>query len=123
MIKKIVDKYVKDTGINDLKDIPTIADRLLSRCKKYKKVYVFGAGVEAGSCVSLFSEMGKQITGIIVSKGHKRQQDFRGIPIYEIDEIKPYEDEIIIVALNAKNRAEVMPQLTKSGFKNIERYR
>lgn len=129
MTGKIINKYIKRLGKENFDDIhlkdniPLETDRIFEKCNDYNNIYIYGAGAEAGRCVALLEENKKTIAGYIVSNGHKNQQYFRGRPIYELDEIEPQDDELIIVALNTKNRAEVMPQLIKRGFNHIERYR
>ena len=59
--------------------------------------------------------------GFIVSDGYKKEKMVLGLPVIELCDLMPREDEGIVMALNGDNLMEVLPQLQDRGFRNIER--
>lgn len=94
-------------------------EALVDFCKKYKNIYVYGAGVYAAKCTHTLGEEISQFMGYIVSDGRKAEKTWTKDKIFELSEITPHDDEGIIVALNKENRQMVLPELEKRGFKNF----
>ena len=59
--------------------------------------------------------------GFIVSDGFKKERMILGLPVIELCDLMPREDEGIVIALNGNNLMEVLPQLHNKGFNNLER--
>ena len=122
MIREIIDKYVRTTGITRFDHISAKEDYLAEMCNSYKNIYVYGTGIQAKCCADYMYAKDIRIEGFLVSNGHKKQKEFRGTAVYEIDDVEIAEDDLVLLALNEKNRKEVIPELIKRGIKNIERY-
>lgn len=122
MIKEIIEQCIQPNSSIRFDQIKKRNQYISEKSKKFKYVYIYGAGIEAKSYIKSLTDK-KQINGIIVSDGYKKDEFLEGIPIYEINEIEPCNEELIIVALNSQNRKAIMPNLRNRGFKNIVRYR
>lgn len=127
MIDNIVDKIVlKDIFKNESLNYSDILDKkqkVHMFANRFSNIYIYGAGMFGQKCLDILEdEHKKKVKGFLVSDGHKMNSELRGIPIIEISQICPKEDEGIIVALNLKNMLEVLPELKNRGFRNLERF-
>lgn len=100
-MKKMIDRYEQDTAcLHDL----------VSVCKKYRRIYLYGAG-EIGFLIGLFLSSKREIKleGYIVSKYDNEQRELLGMPIYEFDAIKGnIRDALVVLAVNENHQKEIM---------------
>ena len=97
--------------------------RIASFMNKFLKIYIFGAGNYGRQCLNAIKEDDPQKTCVfLVSDGRKTEHEIEGIPVMELGQICPREDEGIIVALNYYDMLDVLKELRKRNFQNIERY-
>lgn len=127
MIDTIVDKIVlKDIFNNEYLNYSDILDKKQKMnmfANEFSKIYIYGAGMFGQKCLDVLEEdYRKKVKGFLVSDGHKIDNELKGIPVIEISEICPREDEGIVVALSLKNVLEVLPELKRRGFQNLERF-
>lgn len=126
MLETIVDKIIyNDIFHGELKsfgDVFSENRKLLSFCRKYSCIYIYGAGLYGKRCFEyLQRDESIIVKGFIVSDGYKKENTVLSLPIIELCDLIPREDEGIVMALNGKNSMEVLPQLQDRGFRNIER--
>lgn len=69
------------------------AARLCESFRQKKKNYVFGMGGVGTNFFNILIEYGITPDGFIVSVGHRTQPKYRGVPVYEIDEVSLDSDE------------------------------
>lgn len=127
MIDTIVDKIVyRDIFKKQYRNYSEILDKnqkIYIFAKKFSSIYIYGAGVSGQKCLDILENGYKQkIKGFLVSDGHKKNEEVKGIPVIEISQICPKEEDGIIVALNLENMLEVLQELKSRGFSNIERF-
>ena len=126
MLDAIVNKIIyNDIFHGELKsfgDVFSMDRKLLSFCRKYSCIYIYGAGAYGKKCFELLQECASIIVkGFIVSDGFKKERMILGLPVIELCDLMPREDEGIVIALNGNNLMEVLPQLHNKGFNNLER--
>lgn len=76
-------------------------------CKKYSRLLVYGTGEMAEK----YREHLQEIEAYVVSDGQARQETLHGRPVKYLSEIAGIRDYGIILCLNEKNQAEVIPLL------------
>lgn len=127
MLDTIVDKVVyrdifKEKHRN-YSDIPDKKQKVQLFVDRYSRIYIYGAGNCGLECLSKIEDKRMhKVGGFLVSDGHKICDEVQGISVMEISQISPKADEGIIVALNQSNMLEVLQELKKREFQNIERY-
>lgn len=83
-------------------------------------VYIYGAGDIGTQYFEKLSAHGVNISGFIVSDGHKKADSYMGHPIYELKDIKSQAKSCSIVAgVGAKHIDDVLKNLKTAGFNNI----
>ncbi len=108
-----------------IKDIPQkimeSAGRIRLRifCSKYCSVYIYGAGVKARRYADIFEKNSISFVGFIVTELKENEKELKGHKVYEISQIKNSSNIGIVLALNEKNKNEVIPILRKMGFKKL----
>jgi glycosyltransferase involved in cell wall biosynthesis len=83
-------------------------------CRSYEHIYIYGTGICAEQAVDFFEKEKIAINGFIVSDGFKKENEFKNKAIYEFSQIKPDNGQIVVLALNGKNKEEVIPNLKKA---------
>lgn len=105
--------------IEKIVDVPgALVRELKAYCDGMKKVYIYGAGHYGLQLCDLIRSWGTEIGGFIVSDGHKSADQVKGINVYSLSEINDHRIPII-VALDAANRAAVLPLLSERGFEQL----
>lgn len=127
MIDAIVDKIVLNDIFNNkylnYSDILDKQEKVHMFAKRFSQIYIYGAGMLGKKCKDILEDEYRQkLKGFLVSDDHKMTDKLNGVPVIEISQIFPAEDEGIIVALNSENMMEVLPELKRRGFRNIEKF-
>ena len=127
MMDTIVDKVVLDdrySGQHILySDIEDRGLRIKPFIDRFSRIYIYGAGMHGRQCLDAIKEYDLQkICAFLVSDGRKTEHGIEGVPIMELGQICPREDEGIIIALNYLDMLNVFSELRKRNFQNIERY-
>ena len=92
-------------------------DECINYCKKHSEIYIYGAG-KIGTYCRLFLEMNLiAIKGFIVSDKKDSRTEYRRV--YQIDEVKKTKGMGIVIALNKKNREEVVHILKKYKLNDV----
>lgn len=107
----IAQMYRQDMTISTFNDLQKSITGIHIRefCDKYKKIYVYGTGAMADEYSSLIDN----INGYIISDGQPKVKDKCVIYLSELNESN---DIGIIVCLNEKNQAQVVPLLEERNF-------
>jgi len=82
--------------------------------QKYKRVYIYGIG----KMVKKHNFMLHNLMGYLVSDGKEKANEYNGFPVKYISEIEPSAEEGIIICMDQKHQAEVLPLLEEKGFSN-----
>ena len=92
-------------------------NRLKKFCRKYEKIYLYGAGNYARRYFSILQKIGITITGVVITLGEK--EAIHGLPIYTLAEFKNMSKKSVgmILALSKKNHSCILNQIKKC---NIE---
>jgi hypothetical protein len=86
-------------------------------CKKYKDIYIYGAGMVAKRYIQYLNKMNVSISGVVVTSVKKQEQEsIDGVSLMEYDEIQNKETTGIVLGLNPKNAAEVKDYLLVKQF-------
>lgn len=83
-------------------------EEVRSFCGRHKKIYIYGAGNVSGLICRYLEEERLKIDGIIVTDGHKVNDTFCGIKIYELSQIRIDEDTGIILGVGVKNQKDIV---------------
>ena len=83
-----------------------------------KKLYIYGAGVHGKKAIKWFEDNMIEFDGVVVSqKGHSEGE---GCAVYAIEEVcSSPQNTYFYLALNRKNRSEVISNLKSRGYENI----
>jgi glycosyltransferase involved in cell wall biosynthesis len=95
-------------------------NKLKEKCNLYEHIYIYGTGVYAERAVDFFEKENVSINAFIVSDGFKRENEFKNKAIYEFSQIKLDRKQIVVIALNDKNKKEVIPNLKRAKIRYLE---
>lgn len=107
--------YVHERRDEDLK-------QLLSFCRSYSELYIYGAGKFGGQALQLLKAHNIQPKGFVVSDDHYEENKRCSLeyPIYSLQQVEAQAG--VLVALNFENAADAMRELEKRGMKNVHRW-
>lgn len=88
-------------------------------CKLYPVVYIYGAGAIARQCFQSLEQQEESVSGFIVSDGQEKPESLFGVPVHYLSQVEANNNCGIIIALNDRNRAQVIEALDKRGFNYI----
>lgn len=111
----------KFLGLTNTYEINHLKDKILQIEYFYKaneKIYIYGAGKKAKDCLCLLHNLRLQVQGAIVSDKSLNPDEFMGIKVYSIDEIKINSSIGIIIAVGKANLASVEGVLRKRDIFN-----
>jgi len=92
-------------------------------CKKYKEIYIYGAGRIAMNYDKLFKRLHLEYKGFVVSESNENSESFLEHPVIELDELDNKKGEVgIIIALNSLNYDAVRPKLEKMNIMDAVYY-
>lgn len=83
-------------------------------CRRHPRVLIYGTGYIA----RMYKDMIPNVEAFIVSDGRKKEREMDGIPVKYLSEVTLGGNYGIILCLDEKNQAEVIPILKKYGIKN-----
>ena len=87
------------------------------RLRNYSSIRIYGAGKVAQSVFIRLNKEGFFVESFIVTSKDGNPQRVHGMPVYGIDEVKPEDGGIILVAMSKGYHAEVAKLLEKKHFK------
>ena len=93
-----------------------LTPRMLEDIRKYKKVYLYGAG---GVAEDIFYQLLRNdivVDEVIVTKLENNKAYFKGIKIQVCDMIEPIGDEIVILCAGKAIRNEMRKKMMEKGF-------
>lgn len=83
-------------------------------CERHSRIWVYGTGHFAGR----YQDKLSHVAGYIVSDGHDRAEDFDGLPVAYLSEISVPEECGIVLCMDERNQAQVIPLLEERGIRN-----
>ena len=81
-----------------------------------KKLYIYGAGGIGQKCAAFLINNKIDFNGFIVSNSLNNPETLKGKKVIEVNQLKELSDCKIIIAMNSKNKEEVIQLLNKKGF-------
>ena len=92
--------------------------RLHEYIQSKKAIYIYGAGFWGEKSLDILNNMNVAVQGIIVSDGYKCNEEFHGIKVYELSELKLNSDIGIIIGVYDvnKNREQVIENLRNKEY-------
>lgn len=91
--------------------------QLYQYCQGFQRVYLYGAGQVAESCLRYIGIAGILPAGIIVT-GRSNDNYVRGLKVYSVDEFDWGADAGIVVAVGRKNKVDVINTIEEKGRKD-----
>lgn len=106
-------------GYGDFQDFQGMKEKILSGslkefCSKYSRILIYGAGYYARK----YKNKLLNVEACVVSDGRKETEYFEGLPVVYLSEVKDLEQCGIVVCLNRKNQAQVLPIIEDYGIQN-----
>lgn len=111
----------KFLGLNNAHEINGLREKISQIENFYKdneKIYLYGAGERAKSCLSLLFILNLPVQGIIVTNKSENLDEFEGITTQTIDDIGKNKRYGIIIAVGMKNLDSVKGELEKRDITN-----
>ena len=114
--RKIFDGRLWDGTIN----ATIYAEATLNKLKTYNQIILYGAGVA-----------GRKIEEVLVNNGIDKEKllfsittgnsdnSIDGVPIINIDNIKPNDNQVVLIAVSEQNQYEIKTTVVERGFKNV----
>lgn len=87
-------------------------------CKKYNKIYIYGAGISAKRYKNYLDKMNIKCNGFLVSDLSKNSKQVQNTPVVFYKDIIQEESVGVIVAMNPQNAQEAICALAESGIVN-----
>lgn len=94
-------------------------DTILKFCRKYKKLYCYGAGRFGREVCIFLSESGIKIDGFLVSVTDTNVENVLGVPVYEFGTVDVTYDTGIILAVGRRYREEMEAKLIAAGISSF----
>ena len=99
---------------------PAVLCYFLWFCKKYKKIYLYGAGVVAQKYADFMMRKSIPFEGFLVSNSEGNGSVLKGHKVIGFPELEYEKGAGIVIALNEKNKKEILPLLQEKGYgKNV----
>ena len=113
---KYLRKYDK-TGERIRKRIVKVRFRLF--CSRYNRIYLYGAGVKGERLADFMNGNSIKFDGFIVSQLKDHKQFIKDHKVFELVQVNNSSDMGIVIALNERNKMEVIPLLHENGYRNL----
>lgn len=95
------------------------SEEAVTRIQQKSHVIIYGAGYASKEIIELLQQYGIEIVGFAVTKRKEGQMNMYGHHIYEIQELKEYKDDaIVLIAANKVYNQEIQGTLEKYGFRD-----
>ncbi len=88
-------------------------------CRKHKKIYLYGAGIKAKRLAEFMMDQSIRFEGFLVTDINDNTTWIKDHIVLGIAQLKKDDDMGIILAVNDKNKREIVPILDKMGYKNV----
>lgn len=89
---------------------------MLRECKRLSKLYIYGAGEFAGHVAGMLQDEKVAFEAFIVSDGKAKPNTYCGYPVIYLSEVPAFDSSMgVVLGLDRRNRAEVMPILSAHG--------
>lgn len=84
--------------------------------ERHKNIYIYGAGYYGEKLYFFLRNRGINVTGFIVTNGHKKEAEMYGVPIVEISGINKDLDIGVVIGVSYEYRPEVEETLHRYGI-------
>lgn len=92
---------------------------LLDEMDRFSKVVIYGAGVYGNKAMKMIQNR-VTVYAFAVTDLRGNPEEINSIPVYEIDTLIPYKEEIlVVVAVDVNKQAEIVSRVWRLGFRNI----
>jgi rhamnosyltransferase len=98
-----------------LNDVQHIPNDMWPLVEKRKKIFVYGAGVNAKKMIQILHRLEISIEGIIVSDSNRTAPSFFGYKVYELSEIE-LDPESMGIIIAVRDHEEIVRNLNKKGM-------
>ena len=83
---------------------------------RHKNIYIYGAGYYGEKLYFFLKNRGINVTGFIITDGHKKEAEMYGVPIVEISGINKELDIGVVIGVSYEYRPEVEETLHRYGI-------
>lgn len=90
-------------------------------CRGKEKIYIFGTGGNASRLMPFLKANKIDVTGFIVSNGHRDKSEYNGKPVYELSELEDsdLQHSGVIVSVNRKLQEIIAKDIYNAGFTEL----
>lgn len=94
---------------------------MLSFCKGYPEIYVYGAGENGYRAAELIVADGYPFAGFIISDNQPEMTEKYGFPVFRLSMVgtEHFQAGIVVSIANRKTQAEISRQLHQRGWEHI----
>jgi peptidoglycan/xylan/chitin deacetylase (PgdA/CDA1 family) len=103
-----------------MKRVKIVHSELLDKCKKHKRIFLYGAG-NYGKRAKLYLEQnGVEVSAFLQTDATSGEKSFRSTPIYGISDVEISDDDLVIVCVGKAYQEEILSVLASKQVRNIE---
>lgn len=112
ILRKVFNLLNRSADILHIEELNRIV-KTLEFTDKYKKFYIYGAGIRGQKCLETLKKFGKEPDAFLVSDINSNPSNIQGIPVFALDEIElnPYCG--IIVGVSEQFQKEVQQTIER----------
>lgn len=119
IVKDLQNDYLIN-NIDFLNEEKKKTKELLTYCKSYKNIYIYGAGTYGKQCNDLLKRYGIKINGFIVSNDQKRSSLYDGSQVWEFREIiNQLNDSGIVIAVNNQYQKQILELIKQNSRTDV----
>ena len=124
VLRKAFERLNKSLDIRNILELEKYEERtkkFIPFIHKYKKIYIYGAGIRGERYYSYLEKMKRQPTAFIVSDKGEEEKAIHDIPVYNISEVELDENCGIIIGVSEKYQQEILLNIKNKNqfFNNI----
>lgn len=115
LLKNMIKTFDEKVGVSSIAEYIDYKEQigyLVNFVKKYKKVYIYGAGKYGVKCLKRLRSSGYVIEGFITTERTEKSRK-EGLPVFCVDDIRFDESKGVVVAANKENTKEIELELRK----------
>ena len=123
MLQSLVSNTLVPNGVYSFNSIFKINKEIVPFCRKFSKIYIYGAGDFGYRCLKYIYQNNLNVTGFVVSDGYKKNKKFLWFDVYELSEIVFDANVGIIVAVDNDKLHTMLDNLSAHGVDNYITFR
>ena len=124
--QKTLSCMVKDQlvyrGVKEFRNVRKVNPKLISFCRNYNDVYIYGAGDIGNECFRYLKMNGVKIRGFVVSDGRRFDCEINKVPVWELSELVQCQQSCFVISVSQADREMIQETLAGKGITNVVCY-